>query len=367
MRKRYAPLGIASALLVVASVIFVVGGLQFYRAYQREFPDWTSDTGPCGALITWSPPTVLYTGLYVNQPSLLTLHYRSPQPQSLRISMSIPQFTLQQSFQVEATPEFQNLTFKPPLLTPNESVLDALVGPGERAAELDLNIENSSSVVCAISAGIELKSRLWMLWYDTASGTDNAQYLAGWVTPDSPAVRLLIGRTTQRIRNNPSKYPGLSELVGYDDNATPSLVIEQVNAIFDTLQYDYHVTYASDNLPVLQDDAQKIRLPSDILNSQAPYGMCVETTAIMASAVESLGMRPYFVITHTHAYLGVAVGTATTAPIEYWETSLLTNGNDGKQANYNGDQEYARDYSNNNIVEVINVQYERQQGIKPIE
>src|SRR5215469_9057573 len=151
MRKRYAPLGVASVLLVAASVIFVVGGLQFYREYQQEYPDWASDTGPCGALITWSPPAVLYTGLYVNQPSLLTLRYRSPQPQSLRISVTIPQFTQQQSFQVEATPEFQDLTFKPPLLS---GVLDALVGPGERPAELHLNIENSSSVVCAISANI---------------------------------------------------------------------------------------------------------------------------------------------------------------------------------------------------------------------
>ena len=245
MRKRYAPLGIASALLVVASVIFVVGGLEFYREYQREFPDWASDTGPCGALITWSPPSVLYTGLYVNQPSLLTLRYRSPQPQSLSISVSIPQFTQQQSIQVKATPDFQSLTFKPPLLN---GVLDALVGPGQRAAELHLDIENSSSVVCNISANIELKSRLWMLWQDAANGTDNARYLAGWVTPDAKAISMLIGRTNQWIANNPTKYPGLTELVGYDDNASPSLVIEEVDAIFDTLQFEYRVRYTSDNI-----------------------------------------------------------------------------------------------------------------------
>jgi hypothetical protein len=364
MRKRYALLGIASALLVVASVIFVVGGLQFYREYQREFPDWTSDTGPCGALITWSPPTVLYTGLYVNQPSLLTLRYRSPQPQSLRISVSIPQFTQQQSFQEEATPEFKSLTFKPPLL--NESVLDALIGPGERAAELHLNIENSSNVVCDISANIDLKSRLWMLWNGTVSGTQTDQYLAGWVTPDAQAIQVLIGRTNQWIQSHPSKYPGLSGLVGYDDKASPHLVIEQVDAIFDTLQFEYHVTYAPDNIPYLQSGAQKIRLPSDILTSKAPYGMCVETTAIMASAVESLGMRPSFIIVPGHAFLGVALSTTAPSATEFWETELLNVCDDGIQANGYGDHEYYVTYQNK-VVNVIDVQAERQQGIMPIE
>jgi hypothetical protein len=362
MRKRYAPLGIASALLVVASVIFVVGGLEFYREYQREFPDWASDTGPCGALITWSPPSVLYTGLYVNQPSLLTLRYRSPQPQSLSISVSIPQFTQQQSIQVKATPDFQSLTFKPPLLN---GVLDALVGPGQRAAELHLDIENSSSVVCNISANIELKSRLWMLWQDGANGTDNARYLAGWVTPDAKAISILIGRTNQWIANNPTKYSGLTELVGYDDNASPSLVIEEVDAIFDTLQFEYRVRYTSDNILDLRDGAQKIRLPSDILTSPAPSGMCVETTAIMASAVEYLGMRPYFIIIPGHAFLGVAVSAAATAPGEFWESLLLGTGDNGEQARIFGDHEY--DQNVNHIQEVIDVQYQRQLDINPIE
>jgi hypothetical protein len=356
MRKRYAPLGIASALLVVASVIYVVGGLQFYQEYQREFPDWASNTGPCGALITWSPPATLYTDLYFNQPSLLTLRYRSPQPQSLRISVSIPQFTQQQTMQVEATPEFQSLTFKPLLLG---SVLDALVGPWQRAAELHLNIENSSSVVCDFSANIELKSQ-WMLW----SGTDNDQYLAGWVTPDAPAISALIGETDQRIANYPNNYPGLTHLVGYYNNTSPDLVIEQVNAIFDTLQFDYHLRYAPDTIPYLLDGAQKIRLPSDILNNPHPTGMCVETTAIMASAISFLGMRPYFIILPGHAFLGVALGTAATAPAEFWETSLLGTGDDSRQANIYGDGEYIK---NQNNITQVDVQLVQEQGIRPIE
>ena len=202
MRRRYTPLAIASALVLCASIIYVLGGLHFYQAYQREYPDWTSATGPCGALITWSPPRILYTGLYVNQPSLLTLRYRSPQPQTLQISVSIPQFTQDQSMQVQATPEFQSLTFNPLLL--NASVLDALVGPGQRTAELRLHIENSNSVVCDISSTIELKSPQWMLWYDAGQNLNNVPYLAGWVTPNAKAIHDLIGATNQWILKNPT-------------------------------------------------------------------------------------------------------------------------------------------------------------------
>ena len=128
--------------------------------------------------------------------------------------------------------------------------------------------------------------------------------------------------------------------------------------------------YTPDNIPYLLDGAQKIYLPSDILNSKHPHGMCVETTAIMASAVESLGMRPYFVIVPGHAYLGVALSTTATGPSQFWETSLLgAQGGQlfGDQANVFGNSEYSLDVNENRIQYVVDVQTEQEQGINPIE
>jgi hypothetical protein len=371
--KKYALLGFAAVLLTVASTFYIVSGVKLYQGYQRAYPDWTSVTGPCGALITWSPPAVLYTGLYVNQASLLTVRYRSPQPQTLAISVSIPQFTQEQTIQVQATPDFRSQAFKPQVLgTP---VLDSLVGPGQRSAEVHLHIENSSGVVCETSADLVLKSREWMLWYDSARHIDNTPFLAGWVTPLAPAIRTLIGKANFRVQDHPTDYPHLSQLSdfpGYNLGATPTEVIEQVDAIFDTLQFDYHLTEASDNIPFLHNSTQRIQLPSDILNSTAPSGMCVETTAIMASAVESLGMRPYFVIVPGHAFLAVALGYSPTAPMAYWETSdlkggLTTDHITGNQANIDGDDKFMQYYSKNQIIEMVDVELERQLGIMPIE
>jgi hypothetical protein len=94
--------------------------------------------------------------------------------------------------------------------------------------------------------------------------------------------------------------------------------------------------------------------------------MCVETTAIMASAVEYLGMRPYFTIISGHAFLGVAVSPTAAGPGEFWETLLLGDQKGqvyGDQANVYGNGEYAK----NVIVDTVDVQYWVQQGIKPIE
>jgi len=91
----------------------------------------------------------------------------------------------------------------------------------------------------------------------------------------------------------------------------------------------------------------------------------------MASAVESLGMQPYFIISPGHAFLGVALNSSG-ASLEYWETSDLSgglNGNasDGVSANTRGDLEYSLFSSHGKILDIVDVQYERQQGIMPIE
>src|SRR5262249_46391803 len=153
---------------------------------------------------------------------------------------------------------------------------------------------------------------------------DNTRYLAGWVTPQSPAIADLLGRAAEQLAEHPEHYAGQARLNGYDQGqATPAGVRAQVDAIFDTLQFDYRLHYAEENVPYNTDSMQLIQLPADILTRAAPTGMCVETSAILASAVEHLGMRPYIVIVPGHAFLGVAMGAGSTAQIQYWETSDL--------------------------------------------
>lgn len=363
MRKRYLALGLALVLLLAGSIGYVSAGSHLYSQYQTAYANYQfAAAGSCDTLIAWSPPRMVYSALYANEPELVTLRYRSPKPQALRITLSIPHFTQDQSIQTQATPGFQEAVFKPPLL--DASAVASFIGPDRREAQVHLRVQTSTGTACDTTTPVTLMSSVWMHW-DATALRSSAAYLAGWVTPHAPAVSELVGRAAQWLRDHPELYPGTDALYGYNQGrASAQQVRNEVNAIYDTLESVYHVRYAEDNLVYDQD--QQIRLPGDVLSSAAPVGMCLETTAVLASAVEYLGMRPYIVVVPGHAYLGVGLGPSGAAPIEYWETSDLNAEADGNQANVHGDHEYAGDNQQGRVLAVVDVVAERAQGISEI-
>jgi len=369
MRTRYLGLGLSAVVLLAGSLGYVLVGTHLYQRYHLAYANYQfAPAGPCGALVAWSPPRTVYTGLYINTPALLTLRYSSPQPQTLRITVGIPRFTQDESVEVQAAEAFQQRAFKPPLQ--DGAALNGLsgIGAGDRAGQIHLRVQGSAGAACDVTVPVTLKSAEWMHWYDGTASTDNSPLLAGWVTPHAPAISQLIGRTAAWMKQHPESYAGTPALFGYDGGRAASTdVVNQVNALFDTLQSVYHVYYAQDNVPYSVDAAQRIQLPQEVLSAAFPTGMCVETTAILASAVEALGMRAYFIIVPGHAFLGVALGDQPGAPIEYWETSDLNGGISGSQANVHGDAEHVENLAAGKILRVIDIAYERQQGIQPID
>lgn len=364
--KQWLGLGLICVALVAGSLAYVVTGSRLYTQYHAAFANYQLESGACGALIAWTPPPVIYTGLYVNQPALLSLRYRAPSAERLRITVGIPQLTQDLTYEVMAGETFQSKDFKPPLIS--TAALDALVGVGQREGQIDLRVQAGGAALCETSSPVTLYSRQWMHWYDSTTGTDYSPYLAGWVTPHARTISDLVGRAAQRLAQHPAAYPGTTGFDGYTGANGAQDVVNQVDALFDTMESDYHIYYAYDNVPYSQDASQIIKLPDDILNSPYPTATCVETTAIMASAVEALGMRPYFVIVPGHAFLGVALGPGPDAPFDYWETSYPQPGVSGAQALQDGNNEYYKVYEpQGKVLRVIDVQYERTQGIEPIE
>jgi hypothetical protein len=247
----------------------------------------------------------------------------------------------------------------------SSATLDALVGPQKRAGRIELTVRQEDHQVCSISAPVTLYSRQMIRWVD-ASGRDNYSYLAGWVTPQASVISDLLGPTNYQIKQFPREYAGVNALVGYDEGrASPSVVVAQVDALFDTLHQVKHLSYAS-NLPFLQDAMQAVQLPRDILTSAAPTAMCVESAVILASAIERLGMRPYIVFVPGHVYLGVATDAQSSA-IEYWETTPRNEGTTGAQANLDGDTKVAEASQAGNILDTLDIRTARAQGILPME
>lgn len=366
-RGRVLRVALAGVILVGGALGYVLVGLRLFGQYQLAYANYQVDVaGKCGALITWAPPSEIYTAFYTNEPSLITVRYRSPTPQPLRLTLSIPGFTQAQSFDVQGSSAFRTQSFKPPLL--GASTLDALVGPQARDAQFELTVRGANQQVCETSQPARLESRQLMRWQD-AAGRDLSPYLAGWVTPQAAAVQTLVGRTSDSwLPAHPQDYPAISALVGYNGGtASADAVRQQVDAIYDTLAFTYRVHYVNPNIAYPEGATQLIRLPGDILGNPAPTGMCIETTIIMASALEAIGLRPYIIIVPHHAFLGVALGPSPTAPREYWETTDLSSGVRGDAANIHGDGEFQQWQRQGQILRTIDIVAERQNGIGPME
>jgi hypothetical protein len=350
---------LAGALALLGGATYTVGGVHAFADYQRANTQYQT---ACDLLISWEPPTEILTGFYPNQRRLVTVQYRSETPQVLRIAVSVPSLTQTQEMAVHAGPITQARDFRPPLLSP--SALDSLVGPLKRDGRIELTVRTAGDHSCTVSAPVTLYSRQMIRWTD-ASGQDNSSYLAGWVTPQASVISDLIGSANDQISRSPRAYSGVSRLVGYDAGRTaPAAVVAQINAIFDTLQQVKHVSYAA-NEPFLQDAMQTVQLPRDVLSGAAPTAMCVESTVIMASAIERLGMRPYIVFIPGHVFLGVATDDQASA-IEYWETSDL-NGASGAAANIDGDAKFAEARQAGAILRTLDIRAARAQGILPME
>lgn len=362
---RLVRLSIAALVLVAGAAGYLLFGLRLYGQYQQLYGNFQVDpASECGALITWTPPSSVLTAFYANSPQFLTIRYRSPHPQHLRITVSIPGFTQEQSVDADSTPTFRTLSFKPPLTSP--TVLDALVGPGGRDAQIELRVQ-AGDKTCDTSRPVRLESRQVMEWQD-AAGRDESQYLAGWVTPNDPSVSALVGKAGTWLVQNPTLYPDIPSLYGYNGGkASAEAVTEQVNAVFDTLQFVYHTHYVNENVPYPPSGRQQIQLPKDMLATRPPAGMCVETTVLMASALSRLGLRPYIIIVPHHAFLGVALTAAGDSARAYWETSDLNNGVRGDQANVHGDTEYNQFQGQGQILRVLDVAQAQRQGYGPIE
>ncbi|HEV2236761.1 MAG TPA: hypothetical protein VGR57_08890 [Ktedonobacterales bacterium] len=355
-------------LLLAVAVVYVGVGLRLFDQYQRAYIGYQVEpASACGAVVGWNPPQRIFTGFYPNQPSLLTVRYRSTVPQPLRLTLSIPHFTEEQSIDVQGTTEYQHLAFKPPLLS--SDVLDTLVSPGARDEEIILSIRGGNGKTCDKSASVRLESRQLIQWED-AAGHDQADYLAGWVTPQAHEVSDLVSTAAAWLTDpaHASDYPAAPAFFGYDSGAaSASAVTEQVNALFDTLQFKKHLQYVDENVPYQQGATQLIQLPKDVLGSTPPTGMCVETTVLLASAAERIGLRTFVVIVPHHAFLGVALGTGPNAPKGYWETNVLGDGANGDHANLVGMGEYNQFQSRGQILKVVDVEQQRQRGIEPIE
>jgi hypothetical protein len=192
----------------------------------------------------------------------------------------------------------------------------------------------------------------------------NRLKIAAWVTPDDPAVKMLVAKATSRLAQQPTPAP--NAMSGYVNHASSRAVRDQVDAIFDSLRLNYHMTYTQERVPYAgpgdpNASLEYIKLPADVL--QEGSGMCIELTVLLASAVEYIGLHAEIVIIPGHAFLGVAM-TPDNAQFQYWDAVQVNESVAGDSANVAANLEYSQNV--HQIVDTIVISDARQAGVGPM-
>ena len=360
MGKKLIVLFLTLVVFVGISGGYVVGGLQAYFRYQHTLScGGQSPVHICVPQLSQTPILSAFYPSYVRHASLFAIGYSSDNPKTLVISVNITNFSQVQTQTVNATATQQSVSFTPPIKSP--TVLLNLTADESTFLHVQVTdlqghrfYENDSPLV--------LLSRWKMQWQ-----ASTLSQIAAWVTPDDPAIGSLVTKAAAHLPQETPPAP--DAMIGYNGgNATPQEVKDQVDAIFDALRLDYHMSYVQEDIQYggprdTKPATQLVKLPTEVLQQHS--GMCVELTVLLASAVERIGLHAELIIIPDHMFLGVAI-TPDNKQFEYWDTVLVNKGDAGESANILTDNTYAQNKKQNTIVDTILISEARNAGIGPM-
>ncbi|HEX3642481.1 MAG TPA: hypothetical protein VHV10_14410 [Ktedonobacteraceae bacterium] len=362
MSKKLVVLFLTFAIFIMlASGIYVVGGTLAYMRYQQE--DIAAQAycdGQTPVRICVHAPKSIFSAFYRSymstQYSLFSVDYSSSSPKTLLISIAIKGFSQSQVQTVTATGNTQTRSFIPPM---QDQALQMLTTDKQTAVDVHVT-DTQGQPFYVQDVPVTLYSRWLMRWLPA-----NHLQIAAWVTPDDPAVAQLVSKARTHLAEQEAPVP--RALIGYL-SASPQQVVDQVDAIYDTLRLNYQMHYVQEDIPygsgsVGDNLNQNIRLPAEILQEHS--GMCIELTNLLASAVERIGLHAEIVIIPGHAFLGVAT-TRDNKSFEYWDAVDMNNNIAADSANVHADAVYRQHARAHTLVETILVSDARNAHVGPM-
>lgn len=157
--------------------------------------------------------------------------------------------------------------------------------------EVTFTLEVNGEFVADIKKSVEL-----LAFNEWGGAYYIPELLAAFVTPNAKGIDALLGEVGTLLQQNGKN----GALNGYQDKSA-SRVWEMVSALYSVVSKK-GITYC---LPPqsFEKNGQKIRLPHNILEDKV--ATCLDTTLLLASAIEQMGLYPVIVLLKEHAFVGV--------------------------------------------------------------
>lgn len=291
--------------LIAAGIVFLTGGFGAPAMTGQSMPavEYSYLSIEKAVDIDFKYPEAIYPSLYSSMDSVLNFHATSEGGNTeVLVKVEIPGFTQAYEQKLTLTEQITQIYVKPPVLT---GYLDL---SSSKDAQIIFSVTDTSTGNPYVqeSVPVKLMSKYdFILWEDEfgASNMDNA---LAWLTPESEGILELRRRAiswlddaTDGAFNTLAGYQ-YSSLFGPDEYYNN--VLYQVLGLQGAMS-DMGVRYNVGAFSMTEGAHQRVLLPDDVLYSQS--GICFETSLVMASALQSLGMHVMLVFPPGHAQVAV--------------------------------------------------------------
>ena len=331
------------ALLVIVPVLVLsAGGLLVYHFIFQNNPDDPGKTTQKNNFGDIQLPDVVYTYQSKNpEPTIEFTTVNEVFPSNYRslealatftgycdygeldvvIEVEVPGFTQTYRQKITLGRQVTKLRIVPPLITGNIDL------NSEKTAQLVYSVKESESgrLLVQESKNIKLYSKYDIIWSDGINPDAYTDNILAWMTIDKPEIVEL-----KRDAIDYLEYitdGALQMLVGYQDlgifdNIYMNTWVQAVaihGAISDIAKVRYNNSYFT------MDAQQRVLMPADVLSTRS--GICVETSLLMATALQSMGMHCMLIFPpgHTQVALEAWPGSGDYFLIE---TTVLPMGTD---------------------------------------
>lgn len=241
----------------------------------------------------------IYPSLYNTYDSFVIINLATYGGQrKIDVEVEIPGFTqkYRQSYTITSTA--RQLFIKPPILTGDIDLTSA------KSAQINITFyEQDGTQVITESHPVTIKSKNDFEWSSSDFGIFTKDNILCFLTPESSDIaslkRSAIDEITQMTGGAIDCFPGYQE-VGYNHYA---ITYYQAAALMRAM-YNSGVRYNMDVFSVSGSN-QHILLPDQVLEQQS--GLCIETSLVIASALQSAGMHAFLVLPPGHAQVAVEI------------------------------------------------------------
>ena len=217
------------------------------------------------------------------------------------IEAEVPGFTQKYIQKITLTEQITKLNIRPPLLTGNLNL------NSEKEAQLVFSVTDSDTGKNIIqdSKNITIKSKYDAVWWTKEYGDMNTDNILAWLTPEAPGVlslkRNAIDYLSSITEGQLESFVGYQDYGVFEDPAWNTWV--QAVAIQGAMSDVDKIRYNNASFSVSSDAQQRVMLPDDVVASKS--GICIETSLLMASALQSAGMHVMLIFPPSHAQVAV--------------------------------------------------------------